>query len=84
MYPQTLPWWKSRVIVGALVSAIFKLIFAVLVLFDVDAPFADDDLQPVVDAIVLLVSLVGDFIAGHARVTQKAAPAITTKGTDHA
>ena len=59
MYPQTLPWWKSRVIVGALVSAIFKLIFAVLVLFDVDAPFADDDLQPVVDAIVLLVSLVG-------------------------
>lgn len=84
MYPETLPWWKSRVIVGALVSAIFKLLFAVLVLFDVDVPVGDDDLQPVIDAIVLLVSLVGDCIAARARVVQVSAPTITTKGTDHA
>lgn len=79
MAPATLPWWKSRVIVGALISALFKLIFAVLVLFDIDAPFAEAEMQPVVDALVLLVSLVGDAIAAHARVVQKVAPPVTLR-----
>lgn len=80
--PETLPWWQSKVIVGALISAVFKLIFALLVLFEYDVPFADEEMQPIVDALVLLVSLVGDFIAGRARVTQRAAPPITLKRKD--
>ena len=75
--PANLPWWKSRVIVGALISAVFKLVFAVLVVFDVDVPFTADDMQPVADALVLLVSLVGDAMAAQARVVQKAAPPVT-------
>lgn len=75
--PATLPWWKSRVIVGALISAVFKLVFAVLVVFDVDVPFTADDMQPVADALVLLVSLVGDAMAAQARIVQQAAPPVT-------
>ena len=82
MTPETLPWWESRVIVGALISAVFKLAFAVLAVFDVDVPFTAADLQPVADALVLLVSLVGDAIAAHARVVQTAAPPVTLKRKD--
>ena len=76
---QTLPWWKSRVIVGALISAVFKALFALLVLFDIDAGITDDELAPLVDALVLLVSLAGDFIAARARVVQVYAPPITLR-----
>lgn len=79
MNPETLPWWKSRVIVGAGISALLKLIFALLVLFGHPVEFADEDLAPVIDALVLLVSFVGDFVAARGRITQKVAPPITLR-----
>jgi len=76
-YPESMPWWQSRVIVGALISAIFKVIFAALVLFGHPVDYAAEELAPLIDALVLIVSLLGDLIAGRARLAQVAAPAIT-------
>lgn len=85
MPPQSIPWWKSRVIVGALISALFKAIFAALVLFDVDVGVTDEELAPLVDALVLLVSFIGDAIAARGRITQRHVPTITAgKGNPHA
>lgn len=80
--PASLPWYKSRVLVGAAISAIFKLIFAVLVLFDARPDIGDDELAPIIDALVLLVSFAGDAIAARARVVQKHAPPVTLKRKD--
>lgn len=75
--PETLPWWKSRVIVGVLISAIFKLLFIVGITDEVD----DATVESIIEAVLLGASFIGDFIAGNARVVQTAAPKITaTKG----
>lgn len=73
--PETLPWWKSRVIIGALVSALFKLLFAL----GLSDEIADDELSAFVEVALLLASFVGDFIAARARVVQKVAPQITVR-----
>jgi hypothetical protein len=68
--PLALPWWKSRVIVGALVSAVTK----VLALSGVTTEIAPEAAW--IDLVLILASLAGDFIAIRARVVQVSAPPI--------
>jgi len=70
---QTMPWWRSRVIIGALVSALTKI----LVIAGVVGEFTDEDSEALVEVILLLAGGVGDLIAIHGRVTQKRVPKIT-------
>ena len=71
--PVEMPWWKSRVIIGALLSAVLKLVAA----FGVAVDFTGEQEQAIVTILALIGSLVGDFIAARARVEQKHAPAIS-------
>lgn len=79
MTPETMPWYKSRVLLGVLLSAVLKA----LVLLGVTGELAADQQAEWLDVIVLLSSFIGDAIAAHARIAQTAAPAITaTKGSN--
>ena len=69
----TIPWYKSKIIVGIFISALTKL----LVLTGLTGEFTDADNQQLVDIIVLLAGGVGDLIAFGARVTQTHAPSVT-------
>lgn len=71
MYPDTLPWYKSKIIVGAIVSILTKVLVLTGVL---DSAF---DAGQLTDALVLIVGLIADFVIAISRKTQKAAPAIT-------
>ncbi len=72
MFPSTLPWYKSKIIVGAIVSLITKM----LVIFGLlDGTFDD---AAATDAILLVVGVAADIFIAISRKTQKAAPAITT------
>lgn len=71
--PTTLPWYKSKIILGAAISIIAK----VLVMGGVMHELAPADSDNLADLIVLVVGGVGDVIAIGARLTQKVAPAIT-------
>ena len=73
--PHSLPWYKSRVIVGALVSAALKVLY----LTGWVGELAADDAEQWIDVAVLLASFIGDAVAAQARVVQKAAPPITVK-----
>lgn len=75
--PATLPWWRSRVIVGAAISAALKLLFVLFALLDIDVALSEKELQPAIEGLFLLVSFAGDFMAARARVVQKEAPPIT-------
>lgn len=70
--PAELPWYKSRVIVGALVSAIFKLLATIGVATD----FSEEESGAIVTALMVGISFLGDYIATRARLTQKTAPPI--------
>ena len=70
-----LPWYKSKILVGAMISMLGK----VLVLSGVIGVFAPEDADALTNTIVLLASGVGDLMAFGARLTQKAAPEITLK-----
>lgn len=81
MFPDTLPWYKSRVIVGALVSAVLKILYLTGLAGEL-APEAEAEWA---DVAVLLASFIGDAIAARARVVQQAAPAIvSSKGKTNA
>jgi hypothetical protein len=71
MFPTELPWYRSKIIVGAIISLITKLLVITGVL---DSTFNDEALT---DGILLVVGVVADLFIGYQRVTQKAAPAIT-------
>lgn len=70
--PTDLPWYKSHVIVGALVSAIFKLLATIGVATD----FSEEETGAIVTLAMLLISLLGDYVAGRARLVQRTAPPI--------
>lgn len=74
MFPQTLPWYRSQVIVSAAISILSKL----LVGFGVIGEIAPDDAEQLSDTIVLIIGGLADLWAMRARITQKAAPPITT------
>lgn len=71
MFPDTLPWYKSKIIIGAIVSLLTK----VLVIFGVlDGTFDDG---AATDAALLVVGVLADIFIGFSRKNQKAAPVIT-------
>lgn len=74
--PATLPWWRSRVIVGALVSVLCKLLFA----FGITSEIAEEDERQLADAALLTMGIVGDAVAIRARLVQEHAPPITSGG----
>ena len=73
MFPEQLPWYKSKIIIGALVSIIMKVLVATGVLGT-----ALDD-KAVTDAALLIIGGVADMYVIYHRTTQKAAPTITTQ-----
>lgn len=73
MFPQTLPWYRSQVIVAALISIITKLLVGFGVIGDI-APEVNEEIAATV---VLVIGGLADLWAMRARITQKAAPAIT-------
>lgn len=73
MFPSTLPWYRSQVIVAALVSIITKL----LVGFGVIGEIAPEVNEELASHIVLVIGGIADIVAIRSRVTQKVAPPIT-------
>jgi len=71
--PETLPWWRSRIIVGAIVSAACKLLF----IAGLSGEIAPEDERQLADAAVLIIGIVADAVAVQARLSQKHAPTIT-------
>lgn len=74
--PVAMPWWRSKVIVGAGISIILK----VLVLTGLTQEIAPADQTQIIDLVMLVISGIGDLVAIGARVTQKYAPAIRASG----
>lgn len=73
--PDTIPWYQSRVVTGALISAVLKMVAA----FGATVPVTEDQTQAIATVLALLGSLVGDFVAARARVVQKTAPQVTLR-----
>lgn len=69
----TIPWYKSQVLIGALVSILLK----VLVLTGLVAEVTPEDSEQLASTIVLVLSGLGDLWAMRARLVQKTAPAVT-------
>ncbi|WJY18667.1 hypothetical protein QQS45_13860 [Alteriqipengyuania flavescens] len=76
--PETMPWWKSRVIVGAAISILLKL----LVVAGLTGEFTDEESRQLVDLALILISAAGDVVAIGARVRQRYAPKITAGSGD--
>lgn len=72
--PLELPWYKSKVIVGALISILAKL----LVITGLVGDFTDADTAQVTDLVLIMFGALGDLIAIGARVRQKYAPPIVS------
>lgn len=70
--PTELRWYQSRVLVGALISALFKALAAIGVATD----FSEEETGAIVTIIMIGISFLGDYIAGRARMTQTSAPPI--------
>ena len=75
MYPSTLPWYRSQIVVAALVSILTKL----LVGFGVIGEIAPEVNEELASTLVLVIGGIADLVAIRSRVTQKAAPSITAK-----
>ncbi len=69
--PETLPFWRSRIIMGALVSLLCK----VLALTGLTGDLASD--PAVIDALVIAISFLADAVIVRARIKQDVAPTIT-------
>lgn len=71
--PTALPWWRSKIIVGAAVSILTKLLVASGLVGDL----APADSEEITNLILLVIGGVGDLVAIGSRVAQKHAPTIT-------
>lgn len=71
--PNAMPWYRSTIIMAALVSIITK----VLVMTGIVSEFAPEAEAELVNALVLLAGGIGDLVAIKSRINQKAAPEIT-------
>lgn len=72
-YPRSMPWWRSRVIVGSLVA----MVAAILRQTGLVHAIAPEAVTQWTDWILLLTSLVGGGVAVHGRIDQDTAPKIT-------
>jgi hypothetical protein len=75
MMKATLPWYKSPIMVGMLVSLLGKI--AVISGFVTEV--SDEDAAQVTNLIVLVASGLADLWAMRARLQQKSAPKITLR-----
>lgn len=73
MFPNEMPWYKSKVIMGVIVSILSKVLFVTGVIGEM----APADQAQMVDLLVLVIGGIGDIVAVGARVVQKEAPKIT-------
>ena len=73
MFQEEMPWWKSRIIIGAVVSILTKLLVVSGVTGEIDL----NTNTQIVDIVLLLIGAVGDLTAIKARVVQTRAPTIT-------
>lgn len=69
----TIPWWQSKVIIGAIISLVGKA----LVISGVITAIAPEDADAIANTVVLITSGVGDLIAMVSRIRQTRAPAVT-------
>lgn len=73
-----MPWWKSTIIWGAIISIVGKALAAAGVIGDI----APEDQERLADHIVLLASGIGDIMVMLARFRQRQAPRLTS-GHEH-
>ncbi len=71
--PETMPWWKSKVIVGALISILAKL----FVISGLTGEITPGETQQVTDLVLIVIGGLGDLLAIGSRITQRYAPQIT-------
>lgn len=71
----TMPWYKSQVLIGAAISLILK----VLVLAGVASDLAPEHQAELTNTVVLVLSGLGDLWAMRARVVQTSAPTLTLR-----
>ena len=76
-YPSAIPWYRSKIILGAVVSIVTKI----LVMTGLVNELAPDDNENLVNLIVLVAGGIGDLVAIGARLVQNAAPEITAATT---
>lgn len=72
-FPRTMPWWRSRIIVGSLVA----MGAAILRQTGLVHAIASEDITQWTDWILLLTSLIGGGLAVHGRIDQETTPTIT-------
>ena len=68
-----MPWWKSKVIVGALISILAKL----FVISGLTGEITPGETQQVTDLVLIVIGGLGDLLAIGSRITQRYAPQIT-------
>lgn len=71
--PASMPWYKSKVIIGAAVAVIANL----AVHFGLVAAMTPADQQQIVDLLVTILGAAGGVTAIGARLAQKSAPKIS-------
>lgn len=72
-FQKNLPWYKSRVIIGAAISILAKLLF----MAGYVSELGTENLAELTDLALLLVGSIGDYVVIRARVVQDTAPKIT-------
>lgn len=72
MFPDNMPWYKSRIVIGAVISVLMKLLVLTGIL---DTAFNE---EAVTDAVLLVIGGIADLWIMKERFTQKAAPTLTT------
>ncbi len=75
MIEQNLPWYRSRIIVAALISIVTK----VLVGFGIVEELGPDAEDEIINTVLLVIGGAADLVAISSRVTQKRAPPITLR-----
>jgi hypothetical protein len=75
--PPTIPWYKSQVLWGILISVLLKIVWAVFKW----SPLADGEEAELIRQVTVLASFLGDAIATHGRVTATAQPVTLTDQT---
>lgn len=76
--PGAIPWYKSQVLWGIIVSAVFKI---AAMLAPKWYPMIAGHEADAVRLVLGLVSLVGDAVAAHGRVSSSAQPVTLTQGS---
>lgn len=73
--PETIPWYKSTIIMSALLSALTKI----LVLSGIINAVSPEDINALSNVIVLIIGGVGDAFVIQQRIVQQASPTPTLK-----